>query len=464
MFARIRSAAAPRAASRGRTFGGVNTAHYLAWDKLLQSPTGMPAFRGQDDKVVEVNTNAGKVIYMPTEFLHGLYDGGPGAGLEDYWRAMRGAAAPGGGFLWALVDEGVQRRDTGQLDVKGNPAPDGIVGPYREKEGSFYTIKELWSPIVVRRGAEDRRRLELEVENRYSFTDAAQCRFHWELRRFPSPLRDGAQMELVASGKAEPPAIPPGTTGKLALRLPDEWDQAHVLALEVRDPGGRELWTWTWPLGGLEKFRRQLTQPATTTADGVARLFRTETTYELSAGDGRSGSDRQSGSDLTVVISRETGELLQVRRGDRVLSLANGPRAAAGESTCRQTVGGTVGPDAVVQAQYGGALAAVTWRLQGNGWLHCSYRYRASGPQPYHGVLFDYPEAAVKHKRWLGDGPYRVWKNRLRGVTLNLWENDYNDTLTGWRDWVYPEFKGVFANVHWLELTTHRRPAAGGPA
>ena len=27
------------------------------------------------------------------------------------------------------------------------------------------------------------------------------------------------------------------------------------------------------------------------------------------------------------------------------------------------------------------------------------------------GVLFDYPENLVQHKRWLGDGPYRVWKN-----------------------------------------------------
>jgi len=26
---------------------------------------------------------------MPTEFLHGLYDGGAGAGLWDYWELMR---------------------------------------------------------------------------------------------------------------------------------------------------------------------------------------------------------------------------------------------------------------------------------------------------------------------------------------------------------------------------------------
>jgi hypothetical protein len=69
-------------------------------------------------------------------------------------------------------------------------------------------------------------------------------------------------------------------------------------------------------------------------------------------------------------------------------------------------------------------------------------------------VAFDYPEDYVKGKRWLGDGPYRVWKNRQLGVTFNVWENDYNNTITGHRDWVYPEFKGCFSNVRWLKLDT----------
>jgi hypothetical protein len=69
-------------------------------------------------------------------------------------------------------------------------------------------------------------------------------------------------------------------------------------------------------------------------------------------------------------------------------------------------------------------------------------------------VLFDYPEALVRGKAWLGDGPYRVWKNRLRGATFNTWRNSYNHTITGWADWIYPEFKGFFANVRWLRLNT----------
>ena len=86
---------------------------------------------------------------MPTEMLHGLYDGGGGAGLEDYWQMMTESPVFGGGFFWVFADEGMKRPDTGQIDCAGNQAPDGMVGPYREREGSFYTIKELWSPIQV---------------------------------------------------------------------------------------------------------------------------------------------------------------------------------------------------------------------------------------------------------------------------------------------------------------------------
>ncbi|WP_248508641.1 hypothetical protein [Streptomyces sp. D2-8] len=87
---------------------------------------------------------------MPTEFLHGLYDGGAGAGLDDYWKLMGHERLSAGGFLWSLVDEGIVRDDLdGTIDVAGNAAPDGILGPFREKEAGFYTIKDIWSPVQL---------------------------------------------------------------------------------------------------------------------------------------------------------------------------------------------------------------------------------------------------------------------------------------------------------------------------
>lgn len=58
----------------------------------------------------------------------------------------------------------------------------------------------------------------------------------------------------------------------------------------------------------------------------------------------------------------------------------------------------------------------------------------------------------VTGSRWLGIGPYRAWQNRLEGGTLGVWQVDANDTVTGWREWTYPEFRGIFAGVRWMTL------------
>ena len=42
----------------------------------------------------------------------------------------------------------------------------------------------------------------------------------------------------------------------------------------------------------------------------------------------------------------------------------------------------------------------------------------------------------------------------MEGVSLGVWENRYNNTITGWSDWKYPEFKGYFADLHWAKLAT----------
>lgn len=54
--------------------------------------------------------------------------------------------------------------------------------------------------------------------------------------------------------------------------------------------------------------------------------------------------------------------------------------------------------------------------------------------------------------KWLGDGPYRVWRNRMKGTKFNVWENDYNPTITGHSGFIYPEFKGFYSNLYWARI------------
>ena len=56
--------------------------------------------------------------------------------------------------------------------------------------------------------------------------------------------------------------------------------------------------------------------------------------------------------------------------------------------------------------------------------------------------------------RWLGRGPYRVWKNRIPGTNYGIWQKDFNNTVTGESadKLVYPEFKWYHANLYWATI------------
>jgi Glycosyl hydrolases family 2, TIM barrel domain/Glycosyl hydrolases family 2, sugar binding domain/Glycosyl hydrolases family 2/Beta galactosidase small chain len=365
-------------------FGDLADSHYPDYNSLLKSL-------------------AGKTVYMPTEFLHGLYDGGLGAGLDDYWNAMRRSQVSAGGFLWVFADEGVQRNDSNNVvDVKGNWAPDGIMGPYREKEGSYYTIKQIWSPVQLPSALPADFDGTLPVENSYEFTSLSQCKFTWQLRRFGQ----SAGFETIAEGVIASPDAAPGKSDNLKLNLPVDWKNASALAVTARNPNGQELWTWVYPLPPQNNFAPTGSPVAATTAGDELQL--------------KSG-------DTEARVAVATGQLLGVKVGGKDFSLTSAP------------------------------ISNAKWTMLDSGWLRLDYSVdpavQASTTNAI-GIAFDYPEEKMLKKTWLGDGPYRVWRNRLKGPTLGVWETAYNTTETGYKDWVYPEFAGYFANMHWLKLAT----------
>ncbi|MBD0378488.1 MAG: glycoside hydrolase family 2, partial [Flavisolibacter sp.] len=257
-------------------YGGFDTQHYREYNYGI------------------ANYEHGHSIVMPTEFLHGMYDGGHGAGLQDYWEAMWHNPLNAGGFLWDFADQGVVRRDKNDsIDTDKNRGADGIVGPYRQKEGSYFAIKEIWSPIhVERREITDAFDGKINIENRYFFTNTNQCRFTWLLKN----LLDTTKM--TATGTIPSTDIQPSQKGTLQLTLPSNWKLYDALYVTAYDAHQKEIFTWSFPI-----IRPADVVKAMFPADKNenVKLVEEDTAYTATA------------NGITVRINKRNGLLLQVQ-------------------------------------------------------------------------------------------------------------------------------------------------------
>ena len=428
-------------------FDGLDTHHYPAY------LTGVARF-----------TNGYKV-FMPTEFMHAMYDQGGGGGLRDFWDRWMTNPMFAGGFIWVFCDEAPKRSDRGGvLDSDGSNAPDGVVGPRREKEGSFYAIRSQWSPVQIKPLLiTEHFDGSFFISNEYIYTNLKDCRMTYEVLSCDIPMQ-GAVSRILARGEVTLPALSPGETGKARFSLPASFAEGDVLKLEAFDRDGHRICDWSFPIRLANPyFQRHLAQVST----GLS---------------GNTVSARNNGKEIvlksekvSVTFDAATGMILRVLSGNTEIPLTNGP-VAVGMKMLYQPASSYVRQDseeAVFCARYKGGADSIVWRLTSQGLLYMDavLLNRASGgggfddafmdTEVYNlGLTFSYPERICKGMKWLGRGPYRVWKNRIPGTNYGIWHKDYNNTVTGesYDNLVYPEFKGYHANMYWATFESDTAP------
>lgn len=425
-----------------KNFGGFETMHYRSYgesQEYMRKPE----------------------IFMPTEFLHGLYDGGHGAGLWDYWEMMRKHPRCVGGFLWVLADEGVMRTDQdGRIDNVGNYGADGIVGPHHEREGSFYTVKQIWSPVqVMNTSLPENFDGTFNIENRYDFTNLKDCKFKWVLKSLKT------EEKILNQGEVNGTDIAPHSAGTLKINLPQNWRSADALYLTAYGKDNEELWTWDWDWKQSSEyypFADKGGKLSTQDNDKTLQVSAGNTTLTFDKSTGLLSSVQQNGKSIAF----EKGpRFIAARRGDRSMDVYynhddNEARSKeriyddiSGESKLTSFNFKSYTDSIVVTADYFGNMRQAKWTIQSNGNIQLDYAYQYDGTVELMGIMFDYPENQVVSKRWLGEGPYRVWQNRIQGTNFGIWENNYNDPIPG-ETFIYPEFKGYFNNWKWLSLKT----------
>ena len=393
-----------------------------------------------------------KEIFMPTEFLHGLYDGGHGAGLKDYWKLMMSNPRCAGGFLWDLMDQGVVRTDmNGIVDCMGNFGSDGIVGPHMEKEGSYYTIKEVWSPVQWKHFDSG----NVTIENCYNFTNLKDCKFTYKYQQ--APLYGETKVKTTSQGTLNVGSVEPDE--RKEIELPEDDDMASMLQITGTDPKGEEIFTWGLKTADVAAVDSVMPIPTMTERDDAMEISCDGSTFTFSKIDGR---------------------LQRVTIGTKTISFGNGPRFIAAKRSDRSEDGFYNHDDKeafkkktsyteyqdqgifagfcfengelIVRYQHG-SLNEVRWFFLAQGQVRMEADYTFNGVVDLLGITFDYPESKVKSKQWVGRGPYRVWQNRLQGPQYGFWQTDYNDPIPG-ETWEYPEFKGYFADVAWMQFFT----------
>jgi hypothetical protein len=356
-----------------------------------------------------------------------------------------------GGFLWDWADEAVARADdNGRLDAHRDLAPDGIVGPHHEKEGSYFTVRDIWSPVQIPLAA-----LPADfagafpVRNRYDFLSLSAVTFQWQLVKFAPPGALLFHRTTLAQGRFSGPAIAARADGNLSVPLPANWRDADVLSLTAIDSRERAIcsWSWQWKSG----------------SESIGHAVETKDKVDFSEAD---GEVLISAGRNAVRISRSNGQLLALERDGRRISLSGGPRLVAYRRVDRSFVpldisaGKLVsfdvkhaGEAVVVDATYDSAMRSTRWTMTPDGDVRLDYEFTGPGEVDILGVDFEYPEEKMKSKEWLGVGPYRVWQNRLKGGAIACWDTAYNDSIPG-VSWDYPEFKGWFAGWRWMAFTT----------
>lgn len=400
-------------------FGGIETQHYREYNYGIG------------------NYEYGREIVMPTEFLHGWFDGGHGAGLEDYWEKMWRNPLSAGGFLWDFADQGVIRKDLkDSIDTDKHRGADGILGPHLEKEASFYAIKEIWSPVYF----EERQIAKhfdgtLYIENRFHYTNTSECVFSYELNRVPSAYDTGI------TGSIASPPLQPNEKGQLKIALPANWREYDVLIVTVKR-GSAVLLTKSfsilkpsaldWTIG--TDYGLKYPAPVLSETDSLF-IVKTE--------------------DVEYNFHKRTGLLTKVASVKGVIPFGNGPVIQEAVNNFGGFTTKKINDTLVISSTFDrkNHYNTLEWSIYPSGVLKMKVRYF---PSAYFtsmaGVNFSYPESQIRSVNYIGDGPYRVWKNRLKGNQFGYWMKKYNNTETGESPWVYPEFKGYYSNVQYAQF------------
>jgi hypothetical protein len=261
------------------------------------------------------------------------------------------------------------------------------------------------------------------------------------------------KQEITGSGTVRGPETKPRETSIIEINCSEALKTADIFRFTAIDHHKNELYTWCWPvIHPTEKADEVLNQNLK--EGSMITIEETEDAITSLVGN------------LEISFRKSDGILLSIKNGRKNISLSGGPLLVGLESrvVATQWKKDDQG-NFILETRRSGYPEKAVWKLFQNGLLKLETSPIANGVKDidFVGITFNYPEEKCSSVKWMGRGPYRVWKNRMAGSEFGIWEKTYNNTVTGesFNELIYPEFKGYHGNLYWVTFETTELPFTG---
>ncbi|WP_282124386.1 glycoside hydrolase family 2 TIM barrel-domain containing protein [Algibacter mikhailovii] len=178
------------------------------------------------------------------EYAHAM--GNSIGNLNDYWDYIRTKPNIIGGFIWDMIDQGLEKTndegetfyayggDFGDAPNDENFCINGVFSPDRKPNPHAWECKYIFQPFAFEDA--DVKNGKVRVINRFSFTDLADYEVRWTLSENGKDLQSGVLSQQ---------SVPAGKTGTLAVpfkKVSFNDNSEYWLRLSVHEKTNR-LWT-----------------------------------------------------------------------------------------------------------------------------------------------------------------------------------------------------------------------------
>ena len=144
--------------------------------------------------------------YIQCEYAHSM--GNSTGNLQDYWDVIEKYPSLQGGFIWDWVEQGILTKDaqgrkfwayggdlgSDTLATDGNFCCNGLINANRTPKPALFEVGKVYQFIGFK--AVDLAKGEIEIRNKYAFTNLAEFNFIWELVADGKTLKSGEIKDL----------------------------------------------------------------------------------------------------------------------------------------------------------------------------------------------------------------------------------------------------------------------------